>query len=206
MNHEERKVIADRLNQFQYKLEAMGNDIEFLRQHLAPYLEETPKAEPPKTSNFVFGATSKKELVGVRKELVDLAYGALAITTQDFMVFDGLRTIEEQKSYVASGSSQTMNSKHLTGDAVDLVPWINGKPTWDWNGCYAVAHAVYKAAGELGILSHIVWGGCWDKTLAQYTVPMMPAGMKKASDSYAARRKELGKTAFLDGPHFEWKD
>lgn len=153
-------------------------------------------------SGFRFGATSEKELVGVRDELVQLAHVALARSKQDFMVFDGLRTAAEQKALVAKGASKTMDSKHLTGDAIDLVPYINGKPTWDWEGCYRVACAVDQAARELGIEHKIRWGGAWDRTLADFHGDA--TAYKRVVEEYAARQKAKGKSAFLDGPHFEW--
>src|SRR5690606_27957563 len=79
-------------------------------------------------SGFVFGKYSLKELEGVKTELVLLARRALELSIQDFCVFDGLRTAKEQAALVAKGASQTMQSKHLKGLAIDLVPWINGKP------------------------------------------------------------------------------
>ena len=36
----------------------------------------------------------------------------------------GLRTMEEQQALVDSGASQTMKSKHLEGNAVDVVAYI----------------------------------------------------------------------------------
>jgi peptidoglycan L-alanyl-D-glutamate endopeptidase CwlK len=46
-------------------------------------------------------------------------------------VFEGIRTVKRQKKLVREGRSWTMKSKHITGNAVDLVPWINGKYTWE---------------------------------------------------------------------------
>jgi peptidoglycan L-alanyl-D-glutamate endopeptidase CwlK len=42
-----------------------------------------------------------------------------------------------------------MNSRHLIrsdgfGHAVDLVPWINGKPRWEWKPIYHIAAAVRR--------------------------------------------------------------
>lgn len=163
---------------------------------------KTTVAETVIVSGFRFGASSKKELIGVRAELVQLAEVALACSTQDFTVFDGLRTAAEQRVLVAQGRSKTLDSKHLTGDAIDLVPYINGKPTWDWDGCYRVACAVDTAARELGIENKIRWGGAWDRTLADFHGDA--SAYKRVVEEYAARQKAKGKSAFLDGPHFEW--
>ena len=82
--------------------------------------------------SFVLGAKSRAELQGVDPDLVRVVERAIAITPVDFTVHDGIRTVAEQKRYVAEGVSWTMRSRHLEGKAVDLVPWINGKPRWEW--------------------------------------------------------------------------
>ena len=75
------------------------------------------------------------------------------MTPVDFQVYEGLRTRARQAKLVASGASQTMDSRHLPGadglgHAVDLVPLIdfdgdgNAELRWDWNLCYKVADAV----------------------------------------------------------------
>lgn len=147
-------------------------------------------------SDFKFGEKSLKELTGVHPDLVAVVKRALELTVQDFSVHDGIRTLEEQKKLVASGASQTMDSRHLTGHAVDLVPYINGKLRWEWEPIYKIADAVRIAANELG--TPIRWGGAWDVSFTD------------TSDSpedlvidYVARRKKAGKKAFIDGPHFE---
>lgn len=162
-------------------------------------------ADKARTSGFKFGKASLKELEGVKSELVLLARHALALSTQDFCVYDGLRTIKEQEQHVKNGTSQTMNSKHLKGLAIDLVPWIKGKPVWDWDAIYPIACAVDAAARELGIESNIRWGGAWDRTLADFHGD--PAAYKRVVEEYGARQRALGKSkVFIDGPHFEWVD
>lgn len=160
----------------------------------------TPGAPAVHESNFVFGTASERELVGVEPQLVLVARRALIRSTQDFCVFDGIRSYKEQQQHVANGTSKTMKSKHLEGLAVDLVPWINGKPTWDWEGCYLIALAMDQAATELGTANRITWGGVWDRTLADFGGSANE--YRKAVDEYKARHP--GKD-FIDGPHFEWR-
>ena len=57
---------------------------------------------------------------------------------------------------VKEGKSQTMNSRHLTGHAVDLVPF---PVSWDWTYFYPIADAMKDAAQELGV--DLEWGGDW---------------------------------------------
>lgn len=78
------------------------------------------------------GKRSKKELVGVHPLLAACAWLAVEnMEVEDATIFDGLRTLEEQKVYLKLGRSQTLKSKHLTGRAVDIVPYIDGSPMWD---------------------------------------------------------------------------
>ena len=51
-----------------------------------------------------------------------------------------------------------MNSRHLTGHAVDVAAWVDGV-RWDWPLYDAIAVAVKQAAKELDVA--IVWGGDW---------------------------------------------
>lgn len=153
-------------------------------------------------TGFKWSKASFKELEGVKYELADVATRALlCYTTIDFCCFDGIRTRKEQQQYVANGKSKTMQSKHLDGLAVDLVPIVNGTPKWDWTLIYQVAFAMDQAATELGFANHIRWGGAWDRTLADFG-GSKEAYQKECQD-YSARHPG---SDFLDGPHFEWRD
>ena len=78
------------------------------------------------------GKKSMKELVGVHPLLSACAWMAVEnMEIEDATIFDGLRTLSEQRTYVKLGRSKTMNSKHLSGRAVDIVPYIDGRPMWD---------------------------------------------------------------------------
>lgn len=156
---------------------------------------ELPK-DAPKKGNFRLGKKSQKELEGVHPDLVAIVERAIEITEQDFAVHDGIRTVPEQRRLVAKGASKTMNSRHLTGHAVDLVPYVNGRLRWEWDLIYPIADAMRQAANEKGV--RIRWGGAWDRVLTDFSLE--PSEM--VSD-YVARRKAKGKSAFIDGPHFE---
>ena len=145
---------------------------------------------------FKLGKTSLKELDGVHADLVAVVQRAIALTAQDFSVHDGIRTLTEQQQLVAKGASQTLDSRHLTGHAVDLVPYINGKLRWEWEPIYVIADAVRVAAQELKI--PLRWGGAWDVDFS--------ASSESTEDLvalYVARRKAANLRAFIDGPHFE---
>lgn len=150
--------------------------------------------------SFIFGTHSKRELEGVKRDLVRVTRRALALTEQDFTVHDGIRAVEEQREYVARGVSQTMDSLHLPqddgqGHAVDLVPYINGKIRWELEACYMIAVAMRAAAKEFGV--PILWGGCWQR-LDLSTVT--PATMV---EEYVTKRRRQGRRPFIDAPHYQ---
>lgn len=108
---------------------------------------------------FKFSARSEKNMIGVQPALVAVVRRALELSTVDFVVIEGLRTRERQKELFNKGASQTMNSRHLTGHAVDIAPYIDGQVRWDWPPFYKLADAMKTAADELGV--KLVWGGDW---------------------------------------------
>lgn len=76
-------------------------------------------------------ARSLSHLSGVKSQLQLVVRRALEISKIDFGVIDGPRTMAEQKALKASGASQTLRSKHLTGDAVDLLAYIGSRGSWE---------------------------------------------------------------------------
>jgi len=105
---------------------------------------------------YQLGNKSRKKLEGVHPDLVKVVERAIEITEQDFTVLEGLRDIERQRELVNTGKSTTMNSRHLTGHAVDIAPW---PISWDWNYFYPIADAMKQAAEELEV--DLEWGGDW---------------------------------------------
>lgn len=135
---------------------------------------------------FKLSKGSLDKLEGVHPDLVKVVKRAIEVTKEDFSVLEGLRTKERQRRLVSEGKSQTMNSRHLTGHAVDLVPYpIN----WEWSGFFPIADAMIKASQELNI--PLRWGGNWQKSDLR---------------SWGRSAVELHRTYtgnFPDGPHFE---
>lgn len=108
---------------------------------------------------YELGLRSRQNLSGVHPDLVAVVERAIQITKQDFMVIEGVRNIDRQRQLVKAGASKTLNSRHITGHAVDLCPY----PV-DWNDLgkfKAISEAVLEAAKELGI--DVEWGGDWKK-------------------------------------------
>ena len=139
---------------------------------------------------FFLGERSLKNLQGVNPNLVKVVKRAIEITEQDFMVIEGLRTRARQAELVKKGASKTMNSKHLTGHAVDIAPVVDGKISWDFNHYYPLAKAMSQAAAELN--TNVRWGGAWTNIKGKSGTPQ---------EWVATYRKGGGR--FLDGPHFE---
>ena len=110
-------------------------------------------------TGFALGKLSLERLEGVHPDLVQVVKRAIQISPVDFMVVDGLRTLEKQKQYVAEGKSTTLNSRHLTGHAVDLAAWVDGDLKWGDPEQDKIAEAMKAAAAELGI--SVDWGGDW---------------------------------------------
>jgi peptidoglycan LD-endopeptidase CwlK len=108
---------------------------------------------------FKFSQRSLRNLQGVHPDLVKVVHSALEVSDIDFVVTEGLRTKEKQAALRAAGASETMNSRHLTGHAVDLAALVDGEVRWDWPLYGKLAAAMTIAAGELGV--EIEWGGDW---------------------------------------------
>lgn len=108
---------------------------------------------------MVLNPRSEKNLAGVHPKLVSVVRRAADVSDIEFMVIEGLRTIDRQKQLVAKGASKTMNSKHITGHAVDLAPMVDGEIRWDWPLFHKLAPIIKQAAKDMGV--NIVWGGDW---------------------------------------------
>lgn len=98
-------------------------------------------------------------LGGVHPDLVAVIKRAIAISDIDFAVLEGVRSVARQKELFNAGASKTMNSRHITGHAIDLVALLDGEVRWDWPLYHKIAAAMKFASGQLGI--PIEWGGDW---------------------------------------------
>lgn len=106
-----------------------------------------------------FSRRSLDNLAGVHADLVVVIATAIVTSPIDFVVIEGLRTEARQRQLLASGASQTMNSRHLSGHAVDLAAYVDGGIRWDWGLYDRIAQHVKDAARHHGI--SIEWGGDW---------------------------------------------
>jgi len=146
---------------------------------------------------FKLSKRSLQKLEGVRPELVKVVESAITITNVDFGVIQGLRTMEEQRELVAKGASQTMKSKHLTGEAVDVMAYVGSRGSWEMSLYDDIADAFKVAAIEQDV--QVRWGAAWHiPDLREWD-----GTMQDAMDEYIDLRRSQGRRPFIDGPHFE---
>lgn len=147
--------------------------------------------------SYKLSRRSLDNLEGVNESLVAVVKSAIGSSEVDFGVIQGLRTVEQQKELVAKGASQTMKSKHLDGNAVDLMAYINGRGSWELNVYDEVADAMKEAAKALGV--KIRWGAAWHiDDIASYE-----GTMEEVMNEYIDLRRSQGRRPFIDAPHFE---
>lgn len=151
---------------------------------------------------FKLSNRSLKKLEGVHPDMVATVKRAIELTTVDFGVTYGVRTLTEQKKLYESGRSQTMKSKHLIqGDgyshAVDLVAYDGSDVIWEINVYDNIADAMAEAASEIGC--KLKWGAAWSVgNITEYV-----GTMEEAMNEYIDLRRSEGRRPFIDGPHFE---
>ncbi len=107
---------------------------------------------------------SETNLAGVHPKLQAIVRRAAEIVAQrggdlGFIVTEGLRTRERQAALMKAGATRTLNSKHLTGHAVDLAATVGGDVRWDWPLYSQLAAAMDAAAIEQEVV--LTWGGSW---------------------------------------------
>ena len=147
--------------------------------------------------SFRLSQRSFDKLEGVNEQLATTVKLAILLTKVDFGVICGLRTMEEQRVLVDKGASKTMRSKHLDGNAVDLMAYIGSRASWELNLYDDIAHAMKQAAVETGAV--LRWGAAWHVP----DIRRYDGTMEDAMNAYVDLRRSQGKRPFIDGPHFE---
>lgn len=146
---------------------------------------------------FTLSQRSLGRLDGVNNKLHSVVTTAIGLTNVDFGVTCGLRTEKEQEDLVARGASKTMKSKHLTGDAVDVVAYIGSRISWELNLYDDIADAFKEASVREGV--GIKWGASWQ-------IPDLrdwEGTAEEAMMAYIDLRRSQGRRPFIDAPHFE---
>lgn len=110
---------------------------------------------------YFWGTRSRNRMRGLHPDIVTVLERLIEVVPFDVTVLEGMRNKTTQALYVKRGVSWTMNSRHLTGHAVDIAPLKNGKIDWNDIGLFVeLGRWVFKVADELGIV--LQWGGDWD--------------------------------------------
>lgn len=136
--------------------------------------------------SYFLSENSLDNLKGVHPDLVAVVKKAIKITKQDFSVIEGVRSEERQRELVKQGKSQTLDSRHLTGHAVDLAPY---PLSWDWKYFYLIADSMILASRKLD--TPLRWGGNWRVN----DLRRWHGTAKLLNSKYDG--------TFPDGPHFE---
>ena len=147
--------------------------------------------------SFKLSSRSLKKLEGVDEGLVNVVLEAIKLTTVDFGVTYGLRTLEQQKELYEAGRSQTMKSKHLDGRAVDVVAYFGSDISWELNIYDDICDAFAEAARRVSI--PIKWGAAW----SEGDIRMYQGTAEEAMNNYIDLRRSQGRRPFIDAPHFE---
>ena len=146
---------------------------------------------------FKLSKRSLARLDGVNDKMVKVVTTAIGLSKIDFGVICGLRTIEEQRELVAKGASKTMKSKHIEGNAVDLMAYIGSRASWELDLYDDIADAMKIAADEHDV--QIRWGAAWHiPDLREWD-----SSLQDAMNEYIDLRRGQGRRPFIDGPHFE---
>ena len=118
---------------------------------------------------YQLGKVSKEEISRINPILKKLVEEAIKISTVDFGIIKGggLRTDEQQYQYYLEGRSKLDGRKvkgsHQLGQAVDLVPYINGAYTWSHPEAFNAIHtAVVLVWNEINTGKYkLIWGSDW---------------------------------------------
>ena len=108
---------------------------------------------------FKLSKKSLAKLSEVNPDLQKLVKNAIGLSTIDFGISEGMRTKERQQILYDTGKSQTMNSRHLTGHAVDVYAWKDGAVSWEFED-YETINVAFSQASKLTNIPY-VWGGSW---------------------------------------------
>jgi|TARA_R110000744_G_scaffold79047_10_gene155451 peptidoglycan L-alanyl-D-glutamate endopeptidase CwlK len=148
-------------------------------------------------AQFLLSSRSLTRLDGVDEKLISVVRSAIEKTSIDFGVICGMRTQAEQKALFDKGASKTMKSKHLDGQAVDLMAYISGRGSWELNLYDEIADSMKLAAIEQNV--GVRWGAAWNVP----DIRLWEGTMEAAMNHYIDTRRSQDRRPFIDGPHFE---
>ena len=151
------------------------------------------------TSRWKLSDRSARELIGVHPDLQAVALRAMEISTVDFGILSGKRTIERQQELMDKGRSwvkRPEDSKHVTGHALDLVPYVGGQYTWEDDIAWgSLDGAVYNAITDLDCDDVESGYAMWGKDRAHWQLtdrPPFSQASAKAVAYLAVKGLDLG--------------
>jgi peptidoglycan LD-endopeptidase CwlK len=110
----------------------------------------------------------------------------------------GCARLKNSANWLPRAHRQTLKSKHLDGEAVDLMAYIGGgRASWELNLYDDIAGAMRKGA-ELANVP-VRWGAAWHIT----DIRDWKGTMEEAMNEYIDLRRKQGRRPFIDAPHFE---
>ena len=119
-----------------------------------------------------------KQLIGMNPILSFAVLKAIEITAQDFGILNkgGVRTDAEQAELYAQGRTTsgnrvtwTRNSKHQSGNAVDIVAFVDGKPNWETKYYTEIEIAMKRVIRDYAL--DIDWGfDLWGKDYPHWQI------------------------------------
>lgn len=117
---------------------------------------------------YHLGNTSKENLYTCTDNIQRVIRKAISLGLMDFSVVEGVRFKAEQNRLFLIKKSKVKwpNSKHNIikegekSKAVDAVPYVNGKSSYNYNHCCHLAGIILSVGLSMGI--KLRWGGNWD--------------------------------------------
>lgn len=107
----------------------------------------------------ILSVADERKLVGVNRRLVGVVRLVAARSPSPFIVVEGVRTLQRQKVLYAERKTKTLQSRHLTGDAVDIAPIVDGRVNWEWRFFTPLVDLARQAAKDTG--TDMVFGYDW---------------------------------------------
>ena len=123
---------------------------------------------------FSFSNRSLERLATCEERLQRVPMLAIQLSTVDFGISEGHRSIERQQELYAQGRTKPGNivtwvdgvrkkgqHNYSPSKAFDVFAWVDGRVTWEEDYYHEIAKAMKEAAYVLS--TPISWGGDWPR-------------------------------------------
>lgn len=137
----------------------MSNQIKDLAKKVQPYATKAYKAMNSSKALKNLGV-DKVIIVETKRDLsVQMAYysrSRMKDPNDVKAMYKAAGLYEPSLSECKTANTQTLNSNHIKGIAIDFAPYKNGKIWWD------APNSVWAEMGKIGKKYGFSWGGDWD--------------------------------------------